>query len=473
MNKNSTIYTDKVVSKAAIMQFMQKCKENKTDIHSFEILKDGEVKVRIAPSPYSFEYKQQLYSISKSFSSTAVGFLVDDRLVNIDDRVVDIFSEKCPKTIGKNLSKMRLKHLLSMNTGHGRCLLNDIRRSDDPVRLFLEFEPEFEPGTHFLYNNAATYMLSEVVRKYTNMTMFDFLSQRLFEPLEIKGTHWNTYADGNSQGAVGLHASTDDIAKLGLLYLNKGVYDGKRILSESWVNMAVEVWSDNSTNGTADWTVGYGFQFWRNARDGFRGDGAFGQFCMVFPSENMVVAMEVYSDDVQAEINLIYDLIDNLYGESDISDKELSDFVDSYNSPCKYKSAAKNIFGNLYACEENPLGITFVSFSDSPDSIGLNFSDGTKWQTMSFGKEKYCENNIQIKKLKPTLEELAGHNKKENVHFAGYCTFDGNALYMHLNYLDNPHIDDYICEFNKNTFNMKKMRAAEYSYNGEIKGKCV
>ena len=113
-------------------------------------------------------------------------------------------------------------------------------------------------------------MLSEIVRKYTGMTMYDFLSQRLFAPLGIAGTHWNAFADGNSQGAVGLHASADDIAKLGLLYLNKGVYNRKRMLSENWVETATKAWSDNSATGTPDWTAGYGFQFWRNAREGFR-----------------------------------------------------------------------------------------------------------------------------------------------------------------------------------------------------------
>ena len=100
------------VNLSAVMSFMKSCKENKTDVHSFEVIQNGEVKVRVAPTPYSFEYKQQLYSLSKSFSSTAIGFLVDDGVIDINDRVVDIFSDKCPQKIGKNLSKMRLCHLL-------------------------------------------------------------------------------------------------------------------------------------------------------------------------------------------------------------------------------------------------------------------------------------------------------------------------------------------------------------------------
>lgn len=217
--------------------------------------------MRIAPAPYSFEYKQQAYSLSKSFTSTAIGFLVDEGRVSIDDRLVDIFSDVITEKIGTNVKKIRVKHLLSMNTGHKNCILSYICNSDNPVKSFLKFEPEFEPGTHFCYNNAATFMLSEIVGKYAGMTVYDFLSLRLFEPLGINNAHWNSFADGNSQGVVGLHVSTDDVAKLGLLYLNKGVYNGRRILSENWIKAATKVWSDTSTNGTQDWTSGYGFQF--------------------------------------------------------------------------------------------------------------------------------------------------------------------------------------------------------------------
>ena len=468
MIKNSEVMVANDVNSDAVISFMEKCRENKTDVHSFEIIHGGEVKVKIAAAPYSFGYKQQLYSMSKSFSSTAIGLLVDGGVIDIEDRVVDIFPDKCPNVIGENLSKMRLRHLLSMNTGHSRCLLNDIRRDKDPVKSFLSFEPDFEPGTHFFYNNASTFMLSEIVRKYTGMTMYDFLSQRLFAPLEIAGTHWNVFADGNSQGADGLHASADDIAKLGLLYLNKGVYNGKRILSENWVETATKAWSDNSANGTPDWTVGYGFQFWRNAREGFRGDGAFGQLCMVFPSKDTVFAAEVYSDDMQTEIDLVYELIDNLYGKSSSTVNDLQKFADGYNKPFEY--ADGKITDNLYRCDENAFGITFVKFGTDNDCINLDFSDGTQWQTMKFGKNIFCENDIFIKKLKPTLEGLAGHDERESVHFAGCCTFKDDGLHLRFNYLDNTHVDEYICKFDEHSFAMRKAKDTEFCCNVEVRG---
>ena len=460
----STVYTNNGVNRSAVLNFMKKLKECNVDTHSFEVIQGAKMQVRIAPRPYSFDFKQQLYSLSKSFSSTAIGLLSDDGKVNIDDRIVDIFSDRCPENIGENMGKMRLRHVLSMNTGQKDCVLAKIRFESDPVAAFIGIEPEFEPGTHFTYNNAATYILSQVVAKYTGMTMYDFLNIRLFEPLGITGTHWNAFADGNSQGAVGFHASSDDVAKLGLLYLNNGVYNGKRILSEKWVNTALSVHSDNSGNGTPDWVSGYGFQFWKNSRSGFRGDGAFGQLCMIFPDKDMVVAAEVFcKESMQSEIECVYELADNLYGNSDVTDEDLRSFADNLNAPEKYCGGA--LPDCEFICNDNTLGITLIRFVEDDESIRLNISDGTCRQDMVFGKGVYKQSNVIIKNFKPTLDELCGHSEKENVHFAAYCSFKGGALHLYIRFLDNPHTAKYVCEFGDGEFTVKKASEDDFCKN--------
>lgn len=473
MIKESFMYMSSDVNKDAVMSFMSNCKENKTDVHSLVIIKDGEVKVKVAPTPYSFDYKQQLYSLSKSFSSTAIGFLYDEGIVDIEDRMIDIFADKCPENVSENISKMKLKHVLSMNTGHGGCVLGGIRGSQDPVREFFEREPEHEPGSFFMYNNAATFMLSEIVAKYTGMTMYDYLYIKLFKPLGITGVHWDTFADGNSQGAVGLHVSAEDISKFGLMYLNKGVYEGKRILSEKWCELAVKPWSDNSDNGTPDWTAGYGFQFWVNARDGFRGDGAFGQLCVVLPKYNAVLATEVFSDDMQKEMEYVYEVVENLIGESTVTDDKFKEFLDGYNTPAKYEGVKDDFFGNMYKCEKNAFGVTFVEIDESADSVDVTFSDGECRQTVNFGKNKFVENSVVIRKLKPTLEGLCGCEDKLNVHFAAYASSVDGKLHLNMNYLDNPHLDDYVFEADEKSLYIHKAAPSEFSYDGEIKGELV
>ena len=469
MAKESTVFIGKDVNRDAVLQFIKMSKENKTDIHSFEIIQNGEVKVKFAPAPYSFEYKQQLYSMSKSFTSTAIGILSDGGKLNIEDKLTDIFPEYCPENIGENAAKIRIKHLLSMNTGHAQCVLGDVRSAKEPVRAFLSIEPEFEPGTHFCYNNAATYMLSKIVSKVSGMTVFDFLSARLFAPLGIEGVYWDAFDDGCSQGAVGLHASTEDIAKLGVLYLGGGVYDGKRLLSEEWVKTASAKHSDNSDNGSPDWTAGYGFQFWRNSRGGYRGDGAFGQFCLILPEKNTVFAMEALVCDMQKELDTAFELLEVLYGGSKAGTDEIKKLADEYNTPAKYSAAACGAFSErTYICDKNRFGITQMKFCDKADKIELIFSDGEMWQTMSFGKDKFCENRVTVRKMKPTLEGLAGHERKEDMHFAAYCTWQGDGLHLYMNYLDNPHTDDYVCTFGGEKCTMKRAENADFAYNETI-----
>lgn len=463
MIKNSTIEIAKGVSRKAVIKCMNNNKKINNDIHSFKIIHNGEEKVRIAPAPYSFDYKQQIFSLSKSFTSTAIGLLSDDGVLDIDDKIIDIFPDKCPKKIGKNLEQMTIRHILSMNTGHKECVLMDIKDTPDPVAAFLSIEPDYEPGTYFAYNNAATYMLSEIVSKYTNMTLYDFLSYRLFEPLGIENVHWHTFNDGKSQGATGLHASCDDIAKFGMLYLNKGIYNGKRILSESWVNNVSKPWSDNSSNGTPDWTAGYGFQFWLNSKDGYRADGALGQICLILPSKNMIIAVEAVASDMQKEIDFFIELADNLYDGDNISDNELETFINSYNKPCEYTNEGIVIFDSLYMCSENMSDITLARFTDEPDRIDLHFSNGKKWQTMSFGKGKFCDNKINVKCFKPTID-ICKHNHKEDTHFVSYAQTQDGKLILHANFLDAPYTANYVCCIAEDTFSIRS------SYDWELSG---
>lgn len=445
MGNFSTIELADGVSRRAVMDFMDNCKKNGVNVHSFKIIRDGKTQVRIAPKPYSFDYKQQLFSLSKSFTSTAVGFLYDEGIIDLNDKFVDIFPEKCPENLGENVKKMTVRHILSMNTGHEGCVILNIKESDDPVCEFMKIEPEYAPGTHFAYNNAATYMLSEIVSRYTGVTVYDYLSQKLFKPLGIENTYWNVYKDGKSQGAVGFHASCDDIAKLGQLYLDKGVFDGKRILSEEWVELATKSWSDNSGNGTPDWTAGYGFQFWNNSREGYRADGAAGQLSVVIPSQNAVFAAQVYSENMQKEIDLAFELVYNLYGDDDVTDSDLKMFVDSYNGNLAYNNGV-TVQNGVYKCEKNKSGITFIEFADKGDSVDLRFSDGRAWHTMSFGKSEYIDNNIKIKGFKPTIW-LCENNDVENTHFVGRADDTDVNLRLRANYLDNPFVSEYVCAF--------------------------
>lgn len=441
MIKPNEIFVANDINPSSVLDFINNCAGTKTDIHTLEIYKNDELKIKLALPPYSCENKAQLYSLSKSFSSTAIGLLVTDGILSVEDKLVDIFPERVPNGIDENMKNLCVKHILSMNSGHAECPMGKIKNCDDIVNAFMSEKQSFEPGTHFMYNNSATYMLSEIVTKFTGMTMLDFLSIRLFAPLGIKDMRWDTFKSGRNQGAVGLHASADDLSKLGRLYLNKGMWHGKRILSEEWVEMATCVHSDNSGNGTADWTAGYGFQFWMNEREGYRGDGAFGQLCVVLPKRETVAVIQCYSNDMQSEMDNLFALIDNLYTDGGISEVELCEKINSMNAPEKTEKFDKNIMGNIYRLNENEYKFTLLYFENNNDDLVINFSNGERWQQINCGFEKYLESNIYIQAFKPTIGNLVRTDREEHVRLAAYYTYDGNELSIHIRYLNNPHRD--------------------------------
>lgn len=173
--------------------------------------------------------------------------------------------------------------------------------------MIVSLPVEYQPGTWFVYNTGATYMLSAIITQLTGETLLDYLRPRLFDPLGITNPTWESDPRGLSIGGAGLHIKTEEIANFGQMYLQKGMWQGKRLLTEAWVAEATKATSDNSNTQTnPDWTVGYGYQFWRCQHNGYRGDGAFGQYCIVLPEQDSVLVMISGVQDMQAVLNKVW-----------------------------------------------------------------------------------------------------------------------------------------------------------------------
>ncbi|MBN9121429.1 MAG: serine hydrolase [Planctomycetes bacterium] len=293
------------VSSEAIRAFVEAADRDIDALHSFMLVRHGHVVAEGWWAPYAAESPHMLFSLSKSFTSTAVGLAAAEGKLSVDDPVLKFFPDEAPANPSANLKAMRLSDLLRMSTGHQA---EPARKPTEPwAKTFLAQPVPFKPGTHFLYNTSATYMLSAAVQKATDETLLDYLKPRLFDPLGIAKPTWEASPQGISAGGYGLSVRTEDIAKFGQLYLQKGKWNGKQLVPETWIEAATARQTSNGSNPKSDWEQGYGYQFWRCRHGAYRGDGAFGQYCIVLPEQDAVIAITAGVRDMQAVLNLVWD----------------------------------------------------------------------------------------------------------------------------------------------------------------------
>lgn len=257
-----------------------------------------------------------MYSTSKSFTSSAIGFAVHEGLLTVEDPVISFFPDKLPDTISANLEAMKVKHLLTMSAGQDpEPTFAKLLPSDDWVKAFLAHPVPRKPGSVFLYNSAATYMLSAIITKVTGETVLDYLKPRLFDPLQITGMDWEVDPNGINVGGWGLRVKTEDMAKFGLLYLQKGKWNGEQVISEEWVEEATSMHIlqhpelNDKQRSKSDWLQGYGYKFWRSRNNSYRADGAYGQYILVLPEKDAVVAITAEVDNMQEEIDLVWEYL--------------------------------------------------------------------------------------------------------------------------------------------------------------------
>jgi CubicO group peptidase (beta-lactamase class C family) len=302
---------DQRVDPAAILGFLDALDERPDiEMHSLMVVRHGRVVAEGSWAPYSAERPQLLYSLSKSFTSTAAAFAQAEGLLDLDDTVISHFGEFAADITDPRSRSVKIRHVASMAAGHTREMLTEavMRDRDEPVRGFLLIPPDREPGTVFAYSQPCTYALASIIQRNAGMPLTRYLRPRLFDPLGIGHVGWHTFPPGREQGFSGLHARTEDIAKLGLLYLQGGRWEGAQLIGEKWVAEATSRQVANPDEANTDWRQGYGFQFWMS-RHGYRGDGAFGQFCVILPEQDTVIATTACTLDMQAVLDAMWDCL--------------------------------------------------------------------------------------------------------------------------------------------------------------------
>jgi CubicO group peptidase (beta-lactamase class C family) len=297
------------ISSTAVLGFVEEAEQKLNALHSFMLVRHGQVVAEGWWGPYAADEPHMMFSLSKSFTSTAVGLAVAEGKLKVDDPVLGFFPDDAPAQPSANLRAMRVRDLLTMSTGHHDEEIRDFPYTGEEsvVKAFLARPVSHKPGTLFLYNTPASYMLSAIVQKVTGQPVVDYLRPRLFGPLGITAPTWEASKQGVSMGGFGLSVRTEDIARFGQLYLQKGVWQGKQLVPAAWVETATSRLMSNGSSPTSDWEQGYGYQFWRSRHGFYRGDGAHGQFCLILPQYDAVVAITSGTRDMASVMNLVWD----------------------------------------------------------------------------------------------------------------------------------------------------------------------
>ncbi|MBE1875071.1 serine hydrolase domain-containing protein [Myceligenerans pegani] len=297
---------------AAVLRLVENL-DRLDSVHSFMLLRHGNVVAEGCWTPYDAATPHVMFSVSKSFTSLAVGLAISDGLLGLDDKVLDHFAAEAPDSRSDNLRAMTIRHLLTMSAGHDVSTMEAIvptnlgLRDADWVRQILAMPVPYEPGSRFVYNTGATYLAGVAVQRRTGRRLLDYLGERVLGPLGFQGATWEQDPDGLDVGGYGMRVRTEDLAKLGQLCLRRGQWDGAQLVPAEWIDAATSRQIDSTHDDWPEWRQGYGYQFWRSRFGAYRADGAFGQYAIVWPEHDVVLAITSGLQNLQSVQDAVWD----------------------------------------------------------------------------------------------------------------------------------------------------------------------
>ncbi|MDW7659325.1 MAG: serine hydrolase [Bacillota bacterium] len=377
----------------AVLRFLERIDRERICMHGFLLLRHGQIAAEGYWAPFTPERLHRMYSVSKSFVSLAVGLLIDDGKLSLNDPVVSFFPDKVPQDIHPWLAGATVRDLLMMATPHSQnaYTMND----PDWAWCFFNKAPSHPAGTIFAYDTAATVVLNTIVERISGMPFLDFMRPRLLDPIGFSRDAWCVKTpEGTSWGGSGVQCTLRDLAKVALLCLNQGRWGDKQLISQAYVAAATSKQIDNSISGN----VGYGYQIWRDNENGFSFRGMGSQLALCFPDKYFIFTCISDTQGAGSTGEGIYEAMwEELYPHlaekpltenkanlaalnSKISQLQVLPQPGEMTSPLVGK-----IDSRWYVLEDNPMGISRMKLTFEKDSVLWRYTNGQGDNELRFG----------------------------------------------------------------------------------------
>ncbi len=315
-----------------ILGFIDALEHSETEMHGLMIMRHGKVCAEGWWAPFAPNLRHGLQSHTKTYAATAVGIAYTEGILRLDERIIDIFPDESPEEPSENLKLLTVRDVLCMGCGMDTMPMD----SEHWIRDFMHTPVNHKPGTTYMYNSTGSTLLGAIVRKKTGEGLHEYLTDRLFRKIGIDpdNLRWLCMSDGMEIGGGGLYATTEDNLRLMKLYADGGVWEGERILAEDYVKLAVSNQNESATESinnplATDNFLGYGFQIWMCKPEGvYRADGAMGQFTIVCPRQDMIIAINetaVGAHWAQNTLNIVWDYLAKVDAEPVCEDADVMD----------------------------------------------------------------------------------------------------------------------------------------------------
>ena len=379
------------LTKEMIQGLMSELNRKRINLHSVLITVDGETKYEEYRAPFAPEKNHRMYSVTKSFVSMAIGCLLDEGKLSLDDPIVRYFPDKLPKEVPEEMQTQTVRNMLMMNTCLADVLYWFRPEITDRTRLYFSYEPNHPAGTQFWYDSNGSYILGVLVERLSGMKLLDYMRLKFldaiggFESAEILET-----PDGTPWADSGMLCTTRALERFARFVMQGGTWEGKQLISEAYVREATSLLITNCQNGVEAYdTQGYGYQIWHTKQGGFFFYGMGGQYAICLPDKKLIFACTGDNQISHLYGDIIFDAFFRWLSPDETvteSPTEMCVQEGPVSSPF-----AEKIDGQWFECKPNDAGWTKfrIVFGEDGGTLEYVNAQGPKQLPFGLGKNAF------------------------------------------------------------------------------------